>query len=80
MVNDHEMTSEEWKMFKHDEKAFNLYGNNRFYCLCGHSVTMPPKETRVLCSYCGYWVYRDKKQMFKERLKVKLNENTVNGN
>lgn len=73
MDSDHKMTKSEWKSFNYQKKLDKVYEDNRFYCLCGHSVAILPNEKRVLCTHCGHWVYRDKKEMFKERLRGKLN-------
>lgn len=74
---DHSMTRDEWRTFKYDEKKFDSLAENRYYCYCGHSVVINPKETRVLCTYCGHWVYKDKQKYFKERLRGYINENTI---
>lgn len=70
---DHSMTHEEWRTFNHDKKKFKSLAENRYYCYCGHSVVINPKETRVLCTYCGHWVYKDKQKYFKERLRGYIN-------
>lgn len=72
MDQDHKMNPNEWRMFNTDKKMFDFISNNRFYCTCGHSVIISPKETRILCRHCGEWIYRDKKEMFKSRLKGKM--------
>lgn len=66
---DHFMSVGEWRTFKHDNKKFKSLAKNRFYCYCGHSVIINPPETRGLCTHCGHWVYKDKRQYFKERMK-----------
>lgn len=66
---DHTMTPEEWQTFNHDKKAFKVYSNNRYYCNCGHSVVIFPKENKILCTHCGHWVFKNKKDEFKYRLK-----------
>lgn len=77
MVKDWGMTSNEWRLFNKDKKMFKFYSENRYKCTCSHTVIIKPNETRVLCNYCGRWVYKDKKEMFKDRLRSKLNENII---
>lgn len=43
-------------------------------CKCGHSVIMPPKFNKVICDWCGNYVFRDKKAEFEYRFKEKLNK------
>lgn len=59
---------------KDDEKLHREKTNFRVKCKCGHSVIMLPMEhrTRKICSYCGKWVYANKKEEFKDRLKERL--------
>lgn len=42
----------------------------RVYCKCGHSIVFFPVEhkDKKLCSWCGYYVYRNKKVEFIDRL------------
>ena len=59
---DHSMTHEEWRTFNHDKKKFKSLAENRYYCYCGHSVVINPKETRVLCTHCGHSVVINPKE------------------
>ena len=60
---------------KNDTKLFNMITRNTIKCICGHSVfTMKPKE---ICTWCGNYVYKDKKLEFKEKLK-KLQKRRIN--
>lgn len=74
---DYKMTPDEWKTFNKDLKRFKSIARNRYYCYCGHSVVINPTETRVLCTHCGHWVYKDKQKYFKERLKGYIYENSI---
>ena len=40
---------------------------------CGHTMVMPFTE-RKICSWCGYWVYKDEKTKFKFKMKEELNK------
>lgn len=65
--------------FKEDtkryEKIVDEYDKVKIRCKCGHRVIVPLKEKKRLCGWCGYWVYRDKKEEFKDKLKGKIKEN-----
>ena len=67
-----EMTHEEWKMFNGKKKQEKIYSENRFYCKCGHSISIFSKTKKVLCTHCGKWVFREKKDEFNYRLKEKM--------
>jgi len=34
-------------------------------CSCGHSVVVTNKYNRVICSWCGRWVYKNKQTEFR---------------
>ena len=38
-------------------------------CKCGHTQILTNRFDRVLCSYCGNYIYRDKKTEFMYKLK-----------
>jgi len=42
--------------------------NYTYICKCGHRVVMNNRQTKVLCHWCNHYVYRDKKDEFKERV------------
>lgn len=65
------MTKGEWEMFNHQKKLDKVYEQNRFYCQCGHSVTILPSEERIFCNYCGHWVYRSKKKQQENIANIK---------
>ena len=46
--------------------------NNTYKCSCGHSVVIYPTRTRKLCTWCKHYVYRDKKDEFKDKFKTEL--------
>lgn len=51
------------------ELADAIYAQFRYRCPhCGRNVYIPNKEDKKLCKNCGYYVWRDKKVEFKERL------------
>ena len=54
--------------FKDDTKMLDMFTQHRYPCKCGHKVTIF-KEKKKLCTWCGRYVYKDKKMEFKDRLK-----------
>ncbi len=69
-MNDYKMDRLEWRTFNHDAKLFNRLEKNRFYCSkCGHTVVMMPITKKKMCTWCGTWVFRDKREEFKYRVK-----------
>lgn len=61
-------------IFKNDSKISSERAKYKIYCKCGHSLVFYPFEKRKkkLCSHCGYYVYLNKKEEFKERLGLLL--------
>ena len=57
--------------YKRDTKRFDSITNNRVKCKCSHSMLLGSKD-RDLCTYCGYFVYKDKRTEFKYKLKERL--------
>lgn len=49
--------------------------NYTIKCKCGHSVIFPNKEDRIICSWCGHYVYKNDKAKFKYKLKEEINKN-----
>lgn len=46
--------------------------NCKFYCNCGHSILIYPPATKRICSWCGHYVFKDKNEEFRYRLKEQL--------
>ena len=44
----------------------------RIICKCGHSVLKPIKTDKIICTWCGEYVFKDKEAEFKYRLQSKL--------
>lgn len=39
------------------------------YCShCGHSILFQSRTNKIICKWCGHWVYNNKKDEFKDRL------------
>ena len=62
------------KSIKGQTKLMKVASDNKYYCECGHSVIIYPFErrTKKVCSVCGRYVYINKKEEFKDRLKEKM--------
>ena len=85
---EHKMTANEWKLFNHQKKLDKVWEKNRYYCHCGHSVAILPKEERTFCTYCGHWVYKNKRKQkqnikriekeYQERLEKKKRDTFIN--
>ena len=59
-------------------KRGEIFADYRIKCPnCGHSITLTNRFGRVLCNWCGKWVYKDSKTEFKYKLKEKINGNLV---
>lgn len=54
------MTQQEWKIFNYYKKKDKAFQQHRYYCRCGHSLTIGTSITNKLCSYCGRLVFKDK--------------------
>ncbi len=70
------MNQRRWTM-KHYERVMTIeefdryteeYNKVKYTCKCGRRVVIPYWRNKMLCSWCGNYVYRDKKDEFKERL------------
>lgn len=59
------------------EKFNNFVSANTIKCKCGHSVFIRPTFKRKLCSWCGYWVYRNKLDEFKDKMQIQLKGDEV---
>jgi DNA-directed RNA polymerase subunit RPC12/RpoP len=49
--------------------------NNTVYCKhCGHSLAFLNKRAtdKVICSHCGYWIYRNDFAEFQDKLKISM--------
>lgn len=56
-------------------KYHNIITQNKTKCGCGHSVIIPPNLDKIICSYCGKYIFKNKKKEFEYRLKESMNKN-----
>lgn len=54
--------------FYEDKNLMNALANFKVKCKCGHSIIFTSNREKFICSYCGRYVYKNKKIEFKERL------------
>lgn len=54
--------------FRTDTTMFKKIQDRIKYCKCGHSILFQAQTKRIICSYCGNWVYNHKKDEFKDKL------------
>lgn len=58
--------------FRGDTKWFRERVDNKVKCRCGHSMAFPYDKEKMVCSWCGRYVYKSKKIEFEETLKSKI--------
>ena len=69
-----------WNRLSNKElnKLENVRQEMTVTCKCGHRVLFQVQTDRIICTYCGNWVYRTPKLEFeyklKEKMKVIVNE------
>ena len=84
---EYHQTKKQKVMIEREKRASKMFSKCIVYCKCGHSVVIKPIVDRILCSYCGYWIYRTpeiekkyKQQDFERKLKKYLKESNENDN
>lgn len=55
------------RKYNEDTKLFKSIRRCSVKCKCGHSIVINNKD-KVLCNYCGHYVYNKRKQ-FREKMK-----------
>ena len=59
--------------YKYMTKIFEDQTRNTYKCEhCGHSVLIEAKLNKKICGWCKHYVYKSKKEKFKELLKWRL--------
>lgn len=59
---------------KDDDKFFTERSKYKKECSCGHSVSISPHTQKVVCHWCGKYVFRDNKAEFLYRLNEAKNK------
>lgn len=62
------------KTYNDIEKYASLMSKHKIICKCGHRVFVSKLNDRVICDYCGRYVYLDKKTEFKYKTKEAINK------
>lgn len=59
--------------FRRDTKLLDDYSNLKIKCKnCGHPQVIPVFVSKSICTWCGFYIYRNKKTEFSDRLREKL--------
>lgn len=64
-----EKSDNKYKSFKQLHKEEDVFNRFKVKCKCSHTIIIPKTCDRVICSHCGYWVYKDKKTEIRYKLK-----------
>lgn len=57
-----------------DDKFFSERTKYKRKCKCGHIIVMSPNVEKLLCYWCGKYVFRDSKDEFLYRLNEAKNK------
>ena len=57
---------------KEFERMTEEYDKVKYTCKCGRRVVIPEWRDKEVCSWCGMYVFKDKKAEFEYRLKERL--------
>ena len=55
--------------FNEMTKLFNDASSRKITCSCGHSVIMPIRKDKIICRWCGKYVFKNKRVEFIYRVK-----------
>ena len=57
---------------KEYERMMQEYDKVKYRCRCGHRVIIPYNVDKQICSYCKRYVFKNKAEEFKYRVKEKM--------
>lgn len=61
-----------WLTLEEEKRRSNEIAPYKVKCKeCGHVVVLI-KQNKTLCTYCGKYIFKNKKEEFKYRMKEKL--------
>ena len=60
-----------WTIKEH-QKMTDEYDKVKYLCKCGHRVIIPRWVDKTLCNWCGNYVFKNKQDEFKFRVKEKI--------
>lgn len=58
--------------FKEYKHMTEEYDKVKYMCKCGHRNIIPKWRDKTLCSWCNRYVFKNKRDEFKFRLKEKI--------
>lgn len=65
------------KNIKEQTRYFEEIEKHKYKCKCGHTVVIFPMEHKIkkLCKWCNRYVFINKEEEFKYKLKERLGKN-----
>jgi len=54
--------------FIEDKKLMNVLANFKVKCKCGHTMVFVTNREKIICTYCGRYIYKNKKLEFKDKI------------
>lgn len=51
--------------------------DNKIECKCGKRTNITTQLDRVICDWCGHWIYRTPQLEFKYKLKERMMKNAT---
>lgn len=54
------------------QRMTDEYDKVKYRCKCGYRVVIPVWQDKEICSCCGNYVFKDKREEFKYRMKEKI--------
>lgn len=60
------LTNDEWK------RMTDNLDKVKYRCNCGHRIIIPKAMDKKVCDWCGNYVFKNKKDEFKYRVKEKI--------
>ena len=61
---------------KEYKRMVEEYDKVKYKCKCGHGVIIPNRLDKILCNWCGNYVFKNKEDEFKYRIQESLMNNT----
>lgn len=57
------------------EKYSSILQEHKIKCKCGHRMLIPYHVDKIICSWCGNYVYKNKRVEFKDKLSREIRKN-----
>lgn len=62
-------------MLEEPAKYHDAIADIKSKCKCGHTKVIPVYVDRIICNYCGHWIYRTPKLEFEYKLREEMKKN-----